>query len=480
LSFLARRADRRLFTRVVVVVAVLCSTGLARAHTAGAVSSGAAISDRPAFSRLGFDPGYADGSRLQSLQAWLERDTSYVVQFSAYESDSDFEDSVWGQTVGPGAFHDVAPQTTFVESVPLTLGLEFGATTAQRRSALQDTLSGVHDASYLQAAQYLKAAGFSAVVLRLGWEFDGGWMPWSANGNEALWADTYRHVADLFRAELPGVRLDWTGDPGLMQSEVAAYPGDDYVDFVGTDVYDKGLAVDWDPATKSWVDPDAAFASIASNLTFQRDFATEHAKQVSYPEWALADGGDESPTSAGNDNPAFVQGMFDWMNALPSDGPGSLAYHAYFDEDSPNDGAHALEHFPESQLRFRTLFGSAPALVQPLPIRRATVRPGYSMLGADGAVSAFGATRAAGNTSGPATAIASTNTTNSCRTFPRLARISPTTIGGENRASTSRGGGTRCRRRGRRGWGSSTTPGGRAASPTRPAPGSRRPARARR
>ena len=98
--------------------------------------------------------------------------------------------------------------------------------------------------------------------------------------------------------------------------------------------------------------------------------------------------------------------MFDWMNALPSDGPGSLAYHAYFDEDSPNDGAHALEHFPESQLRFRTLFGSAPELVQPLPIRRATVRPGYSMLGADGAVYAFGAARAAGNAPGPATAIA--------------------------------------------------------------------------
>ncbi len=384
MSFFTFRAHRNLLKRggviIAVIVAVMCSTGALVAGVADGLSSSASISDRPAFSRLGFDPGYADAARLQSLQTWLDRGTSYVVQFSEFDNASDFEDSVWGETVAAGGFHDVAAQTTFVESVPLTIGLGFGATTEQRTSALQDTLTGAHDASYVLAAQYLEAAGFADVVLRLGWEFDGGWMPWSAQGNERLWAATYRHVADVFRSELPGVRLDWNGDPSLLQSEVAAYPGDDYVDIVGADVYDKGLPVDWDPRTTSWVDPDAAFASITTELTFQRDFAIEHRKQVSYPEWALADGGNEAPTSAGNDDPAFVQGMFDWMSSLPSDGPGSLAYHAYFDEDTPSDGAHVLAHFPRSQVRFRALFGSVPTLVQPLPIRRATMRPGYSML----------------------------------------------------------------------------------------------------
>jgi glycosyl hydrolase family 26 len=388
LSFFVFRGDRRLFTRVAVILAAVCSSGalVTGAGTGSAsglttpVSAFRAIAERPAYAQLGFDPGYADSAKLQALQAWLDRDTSYVVQFAAFDSASDFEDSVWGQTVAPGGFHDIAARTTFVESVPLTLGLGFGASAEQRASALLETLSGAHDASYVLAAQYLRSAGFADVVLRLGWEFDGDWMPWSAKGNEALWAATYRHVADLFQTELPDARLDWTGDPQSWRSEVGAYPGDDYVDIVGTDVYDKGLAVDWDPRTGSWADPDAAFASIADDLTFPRDFAVEHDKQVSYPEWGLADGGEESPTSAGNDDPAFVQGMFEWMSALPNDGPGSLAYHAYFDEDTPSDGTHMLEHFPESQLRFRTLFGAAPALVQPLPIRRASVRPGYSML----------------------------------------------------------------------------------------------------
>ncbi len=176
-----------------------------------------------------------------------------------------------------------------------------------------------------------------------------------------------------------------------MESEISAYPGDDYVDIVGMDLYDKGLDTDWDETTKTWADPDAAFATNLPSLTFQRDFAIAHGKQVSFPEWALADGGDESPTSAGNDDPTFVQGLFDWMNALPAEGAGSLAYHAYFNEDTPTDGLHALAHFPQSQLRFRTLFGAAPGLVQRLPIRRTTMRPGYSMLSTDGTVYAFGA-----------------------------------------------------------------------------------------
>ena len=147
MSFFAFRADRKLFTRVAAIVTVSCASGALAVGAANGVSSAASISDRAAFSQLGFDPGYADAAHLQSLQAWLERDTTYVVQCSAYDSASDFEDSVWGQTVAAGGFHDVAARTTFVESVPLTLGLGFGAGAGQRANALRDTLSGAHDAS---------------------------------------------------------------------------------------------------------------------------------------------------------------------------------------------------------------------------------------------------------------------------------------------------------------------------------------------
>jgi Glycosyl hydrolase family 26 len=442
-------------TRVAVVITVLCATGLVGAQM---LNGGAAV-DPPAISRLGFYPGYGSVAKLHALESWLGQDARYVVQFSDADSASAFTSSIWGQTVKAGAFQTEAKSTTFVESIPLTIGLGFGVTNAQRVSALNATLSGKHDAAYRQGAQYIKSAGFGATILRIGWEFDGDWMPWSSTGHEALWASAYRHVAAVFRSVMPNVRLDWNGTRNRLSAQRAAYPGDKYVDIIGLDVYDKGLGVPWSPATKSWVDPGAAFRKVLQALAFQRDFAIAHGKQVSYPEWALVSGGKESPKSAGNDDPTFIQGMYDWMNSLPTSGPGSLAYHAYFNEDKKHDGYHMLSRFPKAQARFRSLFGAVPggstAKTSPpktsppktsppktsppttsppktsppktsptttstprisaprnprsassTPGVRATTGAGYSMLGADGKVYAFGGAHNIGNAPGSAVAMA--------------------------------------------------------------------------
>ncbi len=142
-------------------------------------------------------------------------------------------------------------------------------------------------------------------MIRLGWEFDGGWMPWSSPGNEALWVQAYRHVHDIFRSVSPGFKFDWNGDSGYLQSQTAAYPGDDYVDVVGLDLYDKGMggATAWNSSTKAWSDPNAAWASIVPNLVAQRAFAIAHGKPVSYPEWGL-DGVNATATyNVGGDDP---------------------------------------------------------------------------------------------------------------------------------------------------------------------------------
>lgn len=209
-------------TRIAVIATVLCTTGIVGAQ----MLRGASAVDRPALSRLGFYPGYGKVSDLHSLESWLGRDTHYVVQFSDASSAGNFGGSIWGQTVKAGAFQTIAHRTTFVESVPLTFGLGFGTSVAQRASALSATASGKNDAAYREGAQHIKNAKFQSVIIRLGWEFDGGWMPWSSNGNEALWAGAFRHAASVFRSVLPNVKFDWNGDPGWMQNQLAAYPGD--------------------------------------------------------------------------------------------------------------------------------------------------------------------------------------------------------------------------------------------------------------
>jgi hypothetical protein len=323
----------------------------------------------PVLSGLGVYPGYASVPQLQSVDSWLGRDANYVVQFADGNIDN-FDGSVWGQVVNAGALQTVSGQVKLVESIPLAFGGFVDTSTpagqASVRAALQATVNGSNDSQFRFAAGYLKSGGFSDAVIRLGWEFDGGWMPWSSVGNEALWASAFRHVVDVFRSVSPSFRFDWNGDPSFMQTQTAAYPGDGYVDIIGLDVYDKGIPVAWNSSTLGWSDPTAAFNWELTNLRWQRDFALAHGKQVSYPEWGLSGVNASTTSKVGGDDPTFVRGMYEWMNSLPASGAGSLAYHSYFNEDA-DDGNHRLtaNFFPMAQALFKTLFGANASVTAP-------------------------------------------------------------------------------------------------------------------
>jgi hypothetical protein len=108
--------------------------------------------------------------------------------------------------------------------------------------------SGRHD-KYL--AQFAKdaAAYHHPFVLRMLHEMDGTWYPWgySVNGNTkpAEYVAAYRHIVDIFRkADAANVQFVWCPcvlNPGGLRKYGAmlkqAYPGDDYVDWVGLDGY---------------------------------------------------------------------------------------------------------------------------------------------------------------------------------------------------------------------------------------------------
>ena len=353
-----------------MLLVALCMTAVV-----GGVLNGASASASAAATRIGFLP---DGkvAAFQALESYVGHPARYVVQVADTRSISQFEGSVWGEVIDAGQFQTINNRVTFVLSVPLTIGLGFGASTAQRGAALQATANGTHDFPYQLISQYLKQGGFPNAIIRLGWEFDGNWMPWSSVGNEAVWANAYRHIHDVMQAQSPELRFDWNGDPGFMQSETAAYPGDKYVDIVGYDVYDQPGGIPWNSATKTWVDPKAAWNFFLPKLQFQRDFAIAHGKQVSYPEWALSGANAVVPTNVGGDDPTFIQGMYDWMSSLPDSGPGSLAYHSYFNQDTDSNHRINAGWFPNASARFKALFGStAPVTTVPAPVTTAPAPP---------------------------------------------------------------------------------------------------------
>ncbi len=340
--------------------------GKATSSTTSEFRNSATVPGPPILPKLGLYPGFASPAYLQSLETWLGRSASYIVQFGDVRTNSAFMSSVWGEVVNAGALQTISGRLNLVESVPLAFGNFVDASTAAgqatARAQLQATANGTNDGAFKVAANYIKSGGYPNAIIRLGWEFDGGWMPWSSKGNEALFIQAYRRVHDLFRAVSPTFTFDWNGDSGYLQAQTAAYPGDTYVDVVGLDVYDKGMggATAWNSSTKTWSNPAAAWAKVLPNLVAQRDFAIAHGKAVSYPEWALTGVNATTKANVGGDDPTFVEGIYNWIGSLPASGAGSLMYQAYFNEDAA-DGNHKINtgNFPVAATKFQALFSSS-------------------------------------------------------------------------------------------------------------------------
>ena len=214
---------------------------------------------------------------------------------------------------------------------------------------------GAHDGLWRDFGAVMTRHGRGDSVVRLGWEFNGDFMPWHA-ADPATWITCYRRAADGIRATNPDVLLDWTinghgTSPGVCGGvSTTCYPGDEYVDIVGIDNYDH-----W-PASGSAAE-FAATAAAPEGLDWLYAFARRRGKLFSVGEWGVVPTGD-----AGRENPEFVRWMHAWF-AAHADG---LAYEAYFSDCSaggvqsslfradpgcrPNPGAAAV---------YRELFGGA-------------------------------------------------------------------------------------------------------------------------
>ncbi|BCM91371.1 hypothetical protein IAD21_03243 [Abditibacteriota bacterium] len=100
------------------------------------------------------------------------------------------------------------------------------------------------------------------VFIRFGHEMNGSWYPWgewidknenqvfdpeeATNFSGANYVTAYRNVASMFRSYAPKAALMWCPNSGLVGGGRRDpfrrwYPGDDVVDWVGLDVYERGF-----------------------------------------------------------------------------------------------------------------------------------------------------------------------------------------------------------------------------------------------
>lgn len=118
---------------------------------------------------------------------------------------------------------------------------------------LKDIIAGKWDNYIRTWAQEIRS--FKHVIfLRVGHEFNIEGYPWGIINNEKnpeIYIKAYRRVVDIFKKEkVKNVRWVWcfmnySYPKKTWNDWVAAYPGDEYVDWIGIDGYNWGTTQDW-------------------------------------------------------------------------------------------------------------------------------------------------------------------------------------------------------------------------------------------
>jgi hypothetical protein len=137
-------------------------------------------------------------------------------------------------------------------------------------NTMQEINNGLHDATYRDQGSYWKSLGFR-IMVRLFWEFNGNWFPWSPTANTkandgypnpgctaAEWKLAFQRVVYLMTgaggnsfggiatAGATNVGIGWSPSEGQDRTiRDNCYPGDVYVDWVMPDAYNH-VSTGWD------------------------------------------------------------------------------------------------------------------------------------------------------------------------------------------------------------------------------------------
>jgi hypothetical protein len=230
---------------------------------------------------------------------------------------------------------------------------------AHKPVSLEEGATGAYNDHYKKLAENLVKNNLGNSILRLGVEFNGGWFAWRVQGEKkaAAFAGYWRQIVDTMRAVPGAEKLQFDWNPGLncycAFNPDTAWPGDNYVDYIGLDTYDDSYVQGTYPLPKDaspdqveaihkkvW---DTVFLNGGFGLAYWKKFAAKHNNTpLSFPEW----GTDNKPDHhGGGDDPYFIEMMYKFIN----DPANNVAWHSYFDYQA-GDGHHQLGPKPPTKM----------------------------------------------------------------------------------------------------------------------------------
>lgn len=338
--------------------------------------SAPAVKSAPTYMTGVYRWGAPDGTgKVDQFEHWLGGQVSLAEDFQAGDSWANSTGNGW--QLGPWHWWKIArPDRRVILNIPILPGAwdKSGTSDDPTPKSLAACAAGDYDAHWRQFADNLTSSwgDLGEVYLRVGHEMDGGWYTWRAqqgSGDEQNFAGCFKAIVKAMRAEKPLASFKYVYNPTTLfwskQYLIDTYPGDDYVDVVGLDIYDQTWALntypypdDCDSTCRTTRQTNAWNAQVWTLDTI-RDFAIEHGKPFAIPEWGLVT---RSDGHGGGDNPVYMKNMIDFIQNPAN----KVLFHVYFDVQA-SDGSHQISTggnqdyvtpFSASTQMFKAAFGT--------------------------------------------------------------------------------------------------------------------------
>jgi hypothetical protein len=382
----ARTGTRVLRASVVALCGLLSLDVAARAATPFplGVYVGNPDGTTPAYEAL-FEKNFA--SFALAMGATPKLITTYVdyrQQVASWPSNAAWQ--AWSNQKSP-----IARQLTPVIGFPMAT-IAAGALTPDQQ--FQAFAAGTYDTAIQGVVQAWVSNGFTRLVFRLGWEMNitGPTYAGSSAQSQADWVAAFAHISTVIRqtAKAAGAVTWIVWNPNVTNYTNAnaianLYPGDQYVDIVGIDMYGGMYPYsdtswppeyhDWDtgledtsvgqfiadpinrahywtyPAATKWANDSSGGHS--TTMAALVSFAIAHGKSIAIPET----GAGATPTDV-LDDPTFPQWLALQLNAAIKAG-GQISFVNIW--DSNNGGnyefSYGSDNKPQEQLSWRLNFG---------------------------------------------------------------------------------------------------------------------------
>lgn len=255
--------------------------------------------------------------------------------------DYTWDDGSFGWVAACNYYANAGKAETRTANIVPIVAWPMGTSVGGNQDYYSGMAAGTYDAAITSGFDQWKAAGYTKIYVRLGWEWNISGNIWGVtNANYTEFVAAWKHFADLAHAYV-GMTIKMVWNPNVAGNQngdqialTNLYPGDAYVDVIAIDSY--GAPVDsGDPPNQTSTDP--AFATILGLM----DMATSHGKTFAMGECGGID--QTFITSLGNvlqaaTVPIEFIGVWDhadsqdlsWSSGASSSAPLIAAYKAAF------------------------------------------------------------------------------------------------------------------------------------------------------